>query len=419
MSQVKSIRGFNDIVDDIAHWQYIEKTLIKLSEQYGYREIRTPMLEDSKLFERSIGSTSDIVHKEMYTFRDKNEQDISLRPEGTASVVRACLENNLLYEQTRKLYYYGSMFRRERPQKGRLREFHQFGLECLGYDEPYSDIEQLCMINRLWNELNIQEKIVLELNYIAGKETRATYTDALKVFYREHSESMSDIDKRRWQENTLRLLDSKNPDIMEINKKAPQIDAYYTKEEKANFEKIITLCDQQNIKYHINPKLMRGLDYYSGLIYEWKSDELGAQSTVCGGGRYDTLFEQLGGKPIGACGFSIGIERLIALISDKEISKNNKSIHLITPDRATCGNLLALAERIRNDLPSISTYIHTDSGKIATLIKKALKKDADILVILGEEELNEEKVTIKVLSTGKQAIVSNKDIIVKIRELIA
>ena len=206
---------------------------------------------------------------------------------------------------------------------------------------------------------------------------------------------------------------------MDINKKAPQIDAYYTKEEKANFEKIITLCDQQNIKYHINPKLMRGLDYYSGLIYEWKSDELGAQSTVCGGGRYDTLFEQLGGKTIGACGFSIGIERLIALISDKEISKNNKSIHLITPDRATCGNLLALAERIRNDLPSISTYIHTDSGKIATLIKKALKKDADILVILGEEELNEEKVTIKVLSTGKQAIVSNKDIIVKIRELIA
>ena len=328
MSQVKSIRGFNDIVDDITHWQHIEKTLIKLSEQYGYREIRTPMLEDSRLFERSIGATSDIVHKEMYTFRDKNEQNISLRPEGTASVVRACLENNLLYEQSRKLYYNGSMFRRERPQKGRLREFHQFGLECLGYDEPYSDIEQLCMINRLWNELNIQDKIVLELNYIAGKETRAAYTNALRVFYEEYSESMCDIDKRRWKENTLRLLDSKNSDIIEINRKAPQIDAYYTKEEKANLDQIIALCDQQGIKYHINPKLMRGLDYYSGLIYEWKSDELGAQSTVCGGGRYDSLFEQLGGKPIGACGFSIGIERLIALVSEKKYLKVRKGFIL-------------------------------------------------------------------------------------------
>lgn len=419
MSQVKSIRGFNDIVDDITHWQHIEKTLIKLSEQYGYREIRTPMLEDSRLFERSIGATSDIVHKEMYTFRDKNEQDISLRPEGTASVVRACLENNLLYEQSRKLYYNGSMFRRERPQKGRLREFHQFGLECLGYDEPYSDIEQLCMINRLWNELNIQDKIVLELNYIAGKETRAAYTNALRVFYEEYSESMSDIDKRRWKENTLRLLDSKNSDIIEINRKAPQIDAYYTKEEKANLDQIIALCDQQGIKYHINPKLMRGLDYYSGLIYEWKSDELGAQSTVCGGGRYDSLFEQLGGKPIGACGFSIGIERLIALVSEKKIPEGKKRIHLITPDHTTCSDLIALAENIRSKLPTLSTYVHTDSGKIATLIKKALKKGADILIIQGEQEIREKKVTIKILSTGEQVVVENKDLVRKISELVA
>ena len=275
------------------------------------------------------------------------------------------------------------------------------------------------MINRLWNELNIQDKIVLELNYIAGKETRAAYTNALRVFYEEYSESMSDIDKRRWKENTLRLLDSKNSDIIEINRKAPQIDAYYTKEEKANLDQIIALCDQQGIKYHINPKLMRGLDYYSGLIYEWKSDELGAQSTVCGGGRYDSLFEQLGGKPIGACGFSIGIERLIALVSEKKIPEGKKRIHLITPDHTTCSDLIALAENIRSKLPTLSTYVHTDSGKIATLIKKALKKGADILIIQGEQEIREKKVTIKILSTGEQVVVENKDLVRKISELVA
>lgn len=418
MTTLKSIRGFHDIHETIPTWQHVEQVMKKLAAQYGYEEIRTPMLEDSRLFERSIGATSDIVHKEMYTFCDKNEQSVSLRPEGTAAVVRSCIENNLLYSQPRKYYYLGSMFRRERPQRGRLRQFHQFGLECLGYEEPYADVEQLCIIQRLWEALDLHEKITLEINYIGNHDTRQRYTTALKAYYKEHVDSMSEIDQIRWHENTLRLLDSKAPALVELNKNAPTIDHYYTNEERSTIELIETLCKENKIKYSINRRLMRGLDYYSGLIYEWKSEHLGAQSTVCGGGRYDQLFNQLGAQRTGACGFSVGIERLIELTGTLPSPMKNTVVHLITPSEKTLPKLMSLAETLRSLMANHQFYLHPQCGKLGNMIKKSVKMKAGIVIILGEEELNQGVVTIKRLSTQQQKTVKIDDIQHTINEIL-
>ena len=249
MSKIQSIRGFCDIIENIETWQSIEEILKNISKRYGYDEVRTPLLEESRLFERSIGITSDIVHKEMYTFTDKNEVDLSLRPEGTASIVRACIENNLLYDQARKWFYIGSMFRRERPQKGRLRQFHQFGMECLGYDEPYPDIEQLLILNQAWVELEVSNAVILELNYLGSRETRIAYGDALKAYYKPHLDKMTALNKKRWEDNTLRLLDSKESDIIEINKNAPSIADFYSETERKVFETIQKNCTNNNIKF--------------------------------------------------------------------------------------------------------------------------------------------------------------------------
>lgn len=418
MTTLKSIRGFHDIHETITTWQQVEQVMKNLASQYGYDEIRTPMLEDSRLFERCIGATSDIVHKEMYTFSDKNEQSVSLRPEGTAAVVRSCIENNLLYNQPRKYYYLGSMFRRERPQRGRLREFHQFGLECLGYEEPYADIEQLCIVKRLWHALGIDDKITLEINYIGSQATRSEYKAALKEYYKLHRNQMSEIDQLRWQDNTLRLLDSKAPMLVELNKNAPTIDKFYTEKEIETVKLIEILCKANNIEYTHNRRLMRGLDYYSGLIYEWKSDCLGAQSTVCGGGRYDQLFEQLGAQRTGACGFSIGIERLIELTGELSPLLDEPYIHLVTPTATTLPKLMTLVESLRDTLPSHRFYLHTQCGKIGNLIKKAVKMKAQAILILGDEELSQEVATIKLLETQEQRTVAIAQLADTINEIL-
>ena len=417
MNRLQSIRGFSDIQENIDLWQTIERVLKKTAFQYGYDEIRTPLLEDSRLFERSIGATSDIVHKEMYTFQDKNEQSISLRPEGTASVVRACIENNLLYDQARKFFYIGSMFRRERPQKGRLRQFNQFGMEALGYQEPYADIEQLLAIHRIWKTLGVEKKIALEMNYIGTSKTRKLYKEKLKAYYKPYLCSMSEIDKKRWEENTLRLLDSKDKEIIAINQEAPSIDEFYSDDEKLIFEEIQRNCKENGITFKVNHRLMRGLDYYCGLIYEWKSDELGAQSTVCGGGRYDGLFEDLGDKVQGACGYSIGIERLLEIIKSGSIqTTKKKSVHILVPDKKTLSNAVKLAEEIREKSPNISCYTHVENGKLGQLIKKALKKQASAVIICGEREVAENKYTLKILETQEQLQLTTSEMINKIGE---
>lgn len=410
MNKIQSIRGFCDIIENIETWHSIEKILKDISKRYGYHEVRTPLLEESRLFERSIGITSDIVHKEMYTFTDKNEVNLSLRPEGTASVVRACIENNYLYDQARKWFYLGSMFRRERPQKGRLRQFHQFGMECLGYDEPYPDIEQLIILNQAWIELEVSDVVTLELNYLGSRETRVKYAIALKAFYEPHLSKMTELNQKRWADNTLRLLDSKESDIIEINKNAPIIADFYSENERKVFDAIQKNCTSNHIKFVVNPRLMRGLDYYTGLIYEWKSDELGAQSTICGGGRYDLLFENLGAKKTGACGFSIGIERLIELRKHIHPTITSIQVHLVTPNEKNFPILLALGEKLRSSAPHLQFYTHLEAGKIGNLIKKSLKKAADIVIICADEELAKGKYSLKDLRYREQHLLDEEEL---------
>ena len=352
------------------------------------------MLEESRLFERSIGVTSDIVHKEMYTFEDRNEQSVSLRPEGTASVVRACIEHNLLYDQPRKFYYLGSMFRRERPQKGRLRQFHQFGMECLGYDEPYADVEQLMFIHDAWSALGLNEHPTLVLNYIGERDTRHAYAAALKDYYSPYLNDMDDLHQRRWHENTMRLLDSKDPLLVKINREAPSISRFYSQEEQEKFSTIQSCCHMHNIPFTIEDNLMRGLDYYSGLIYEWKSDHLGAQSTVCGGGRYDLLFESLGEKRQSACGFSIGMERLIALYPEPQ-NHARKVIHIASESAENLAQTLALADKLRRNLGQHAYFSQLKEGKSSNLVKRALRKNADILLIVEHNYRDNHSITVK------------------------
>lgn len=417
MGKTQTIRGFSDIIDNADVWQAVEGILASISHNYGYKEIRTPLLEASGLFERSIGITSDIVHKEMYSFEDKNEQTISLRPEGTASVVRACIEHSLLYDRPRKFYYQGPMFRRERPQRGRLRQFHQFGMECLGYDEPYADIEQLIIINRIWKTLGVAEKISLELNYLGSQCTRQAYGKALKNFYQKHYDKLSELDKKRWETNTLRLLDSKEAHLIEINREAPIISDFYTDDEKEKFTIIQTKCHNNGITVKVNQRLMRGLDYYTGLIYEWKSDELGAQSTVCGGGRYDLLFESLGAKAIGACGFSIGIERLLEILKPQSIQKDTMRVDFLAPSQNDLPAMLELAEIAREQLPDVAFYTQLEQGKIGNLIKKACKQGATAVIICGEEERKKRMYTFKNLQTGEQSTLTMEQLTKLIKDM--
>lgn len=379
MTKIQSIRGFNDIIDDIEQWQSAEQMLHCIADRYGYQEIRTPVLENAELFTRSIGVTSDIVHKEMYTFTDKNEQTIGLRPEGTASVVRACIEKNLLYNHARKWFYCQSMFRRERPQKGRLRQFHQFGMECLGFDEPYADIEQLAIIQRIMESAGIADKITLELNYLGSKTTRQHYSQALRDYYAPHTQSLSPLDYKRWQENVLRLLDTKAPELIAINQDAPTIDRFYTDAEASRFQRIQTACQALNINFVVNKKLMRGLDYYTGLIYEWKSEHLGAQATVCGGGRYDLLFENLGAKAESACGFSIGMERLLALTTLGPTPR--PKIFILCATEQDLNQAMQISEQLRLAHPSYIFYLHLETGKINNLVKKAARQSASHVLI--------------------------------------
>lgn len=416
MKTIQAIRGFNDIIEDIDLWQQVEDLLERIARQHAYQEIRTPYCEASGLFERSIGITSDIVHKEMYTFSDKNEQTISLRPEGTASVVRACIENSLLYDQARKFYYLGSMFRRERPQRGRLRQFNQFGMESLGYTEPYADVELLCVVHKIFKELGIRDEVSLELNYLGSQNTRQRYGQALKDFYKPFKQEMSELNQKRLTENTLRLLDSKEEYLVKINEMAPTISDYYTQAEHLTFAEIQRLCRHLEIPFTVNCRLMRGLDYYTGLIYEWKTDKLGAQSTVCGGGRYDLLFESLGHKAEPACGFSIGLERLLELYKETSTLKKSSIVGIAALDQGSLLYTMEIAEKLREDCPRIRLYSHYEQGKVGSLIKKALKKSVDILLLCGETEKNSNTVTIKYLQNQDQDRVVYEDLVNELRK---
>ncbi len=392
MAKIQAIRGMNDILpDQTPVWQYVESTVRRVLGQYGYQEIRMPVVEHTELFKRSIGEVTDIVEKEMYTFEDRNGDSLTLRPEGTAGCVRAAEEHGLLFNQTRRLWYTGPMFRHERPQKGRYRQFHQIGVECFGMAGPDIDAELLILTARLWSALGLSDHARLEINSIGTSDSRKVYRQALVAYLEQYQDKLDDDSKRRLTTNPLRILDSKDPATREILQGAPSLDDYLDDESRQHFEQLKAMLDAAGVAYTVNPALVRGLDYYGKTVFEWITDSLGAQGTICAGGRYDGLVEQLGGKPTVAVGFAMGLERLILLLETLELVpehvNNQADVYVTAMGDQAVAPAMALAETLRNELPGRIVVSHCGGGSFKSQMKKADRSGARFAVILGENEI--------------------------------
>ena len=392
MAKIQAIRGMNDILpDQTPVWQYVESTVRQVLGQYGYQEIRMPVVEHTELFKRSIGEVTDIVEKEMYTFEDRNGDSLTLRPEGTAGCVRAAEEHGLLFNQTRRLWYTGPMFRHERPQKGRYRQFHQIGVECFGMAGPDIDAELLILTARLWSALGLSDHARLEINSIGTSDSRKVYRQALVAYLEQYQGKLDDDSKRRLTTNPLRILDSKDPATREILQGAPSLDDYLDDESRQHFEQLKAMLDAAGVAYTVNPALVRGLDYYGKTVFEWITDSLGAQGTICAGGRYDGLVEQLGGKPTVAVGFAMGLERLILLLETLELVpehvNNQADVYVTAMGDQAVAPAMALAETLRNELPGRIVVSHCGGGSFKSQMKKADRSGARFAVILGENEI--------------------------------
>ncbi|MBB3191414.1 histidine--tRNA ligase [Halomonas cerina] len=405
--KIQAIRGMNDLLPAQSPlWQYFEDQVRDLMARYGYDEIRTPIVEQTALFKRSIGEVTDIVEKEMYTFEDRNGDSLTLRPEGTASCVRAALEHGLLHNQTQRLWYQGPMFRHERPQKGRYRQFHQIGVEAFGLEGPDIDAETILLSARLWQQLGLFEYVTLELNSLGSPEARAAYRDTLVSYFEAHHDVLDEDSRRRLTSNPLRILDSKNPDMAAMLADAPRLMDHLDAESKEHFERLCALLDAADIAYEINPRLVRGLDYYSRTVFEWTTTALGSQGTVCAGGRYDGLVEQLGGKPVPAVGFAMGIERLVLLLETLDLvpdeARGALDVYLLPMDEASTATALLLGERLRETLPELRAQLHCGGGSFKSRLKKADKSGARLALLLGEDELAEGSVTLKYLREERE-----------------
>lgn len=413
MSKIQSLRGMSDLLpEQSAIWQYLEDKILTVLQSYGYREIRFPILENTELFKRSIGEVTDIVEKEMYTFADRNNESVTLRPEGTAGCVRASEQNGLLYNQTQRLWYRGPMFRYERPQKGRLRQFHQFGAEVFGLEGPDIDAELLAMTARLWRELGISEHLTLQLNSLGSAASRATYREALVAYLSGYKDQLDEDSQRRLASNPLRILDSKSPQTQEVLAGAPKLDEFLDEESQAHFAQLCDLLDAAGIDYEVNHKLVRGLDYYGKTVFEWVTDALGAQGTVCAGGRYDGLVEQLGGKPTPAVGFGLGEERLALLLDAVGAVPDSVGRHL-DAYLVAVGNVstpaLLMSEELRSQCPQLRLQNHCGGGSFKSQLKKADRSSADIALILGEDEAQAGRLTIKYLRESKNQVTVSLD----------
>lgn len=403
---IQAVRGMNDCLPSESNiWQMVENVLRRVASNYGFSEIRMPIVESTALFKRSIGEVTDIVEKEMYTFDDRNGDSLTLRPEGTASCVRAGNQHGLLYNQEQRLWYMGPMFRHERPQKGRYRQFHQFGIEAFGIASADIDAEIIMLSARIWKELGIADSVTLELNSLGSNEERATYRDALVEYLSEHEEQLDEDSKRRMHTNPLRVLDSKNPDVQAALVNAPKLADYLGEGSVEHFADLRRRLDAVGISYVVNDKLVRGLDYYNRTVFEWVTTSLGAQGTVCAGGRYDGLVEQLGGKSSPAFGFALGLERLVLLITSLEKANNvRESVDVYV---AMLGDNVdikanALAEQWRDKVPNIRIQCHCGGGNFKKQMKRADKSNAQIAIILGEDEINNQTATIKYLRTQQE-----------------
>jgi histidyl-tRNA synthetase len=405
----QAIRGMNDILpDNISVWQWVESELKTLALMYGYHEIRFPIVESLDLFKRTIGEVTDIVEKEMYTFQDRNEDKLALRPEGTAGCVRAGIEHGLLHNQQRKLWYIGPMFRHERPQKGRYRQFYQVGFEAFGYTGPDIDVELILLTARLWRRLGLDSLVQLQINSLGSSEARVAYRQSLIRYYSEYADQLDADSQRRLHTNPLRILDSKNPGMHELNKNAPKLIDYIDEESKTHFQKLCELLDAAGIAYEINPCLVRGLDYYNRTVFEWVTTELGAQGTVCAGGHYDGLVEQLGGKATPAVGMAMGLERIIALVEAhaKLPIAPTPDFYLVVLGDAAEKVGLSFVETIRNIAPTKLVFYHLGGGDIKAQMKKADKSGAEFVLVLGDDEVRDGTVTIKRLQRAGVSSIS-------------
>jgi len=419
--KIQAIRGMHDVLpEQVALWQFLEGRVREVLSSYGYEEIRLPIVEVTELFKRSIGEVTDIVEKEMYSFDDRNGDSLTLRPEGTAGCVRAGIEHGLLHNQTQRLWYQGPMFRHERPQQGRYRQFHQIGVETFGLEGPDIDLEIILLTHRMWKALGLG-KLQLQINSLGTPEERAAYRAELVDYLTGHWERLDEDSRRRLETNPLRVLDSKNPEMQSVIEAAPTLAEHLQETSRAHFQALCDGLDAAGVPYVVNPRLVRGLDYYVRTVFEWVTDALGAQGTVCAGGRYDGLVEQLGGRATPACGFALGMERVIALLAANPPVDLPSSVDIYIAamgDRASMEALL-LAERLRDELPEYGILTHCGGGGFKAQFKKADRSGARYAVVIAEEELARGEAGVKALrGEGGQEQVALNELTARLRELL-
>ena len=394
---IRAIRGMNDILPgEIGAWQHVERHARALLEAYGYEEIRPPMVERTELFRRSIGEVTDIVEKEMYTFDDRNGESLTLRPECTASVVRAAIEHGLLRTPGRRAWTMGPMFRYERPQKGRYRQFHQIDVEIFGVAAPSAEAELIVLTRRLWKAIGIAG-LTLELNSLGSRDIQARYRARLVDYFSAHSSALDVDSLRRLATNPLRILDSKNPAMQGLIEEAPRIFDEHDDDARAHFEELLAMLDEAGVAYRLNPRLVRGLDYYTGTVFEWTTGELGAQGAVCGGGRYDNLVAEIGGPATPAIGFAIGLERLVALLEVQSVELPVAAPHAYLASAGTRASILAhaVAERLRDAVPELRLVVDAGAGSFRAKLKRADRCGARIALLLGDEEARIGRIAVK------------------------
>ena len=404
--KIVGVKGMNDILPaDAPLWELFENTVQTVLKSYGFQQIRTPIVEPTPLFARGLGAVTDIVEKEMYSFTDSmNGDELTLRPESTAGVVRAALEHNLTYDGPKRLWYQGPMFRHERPQRGRYRQFHQVGAEAIGFAGPDIDAELIMLCQRLWDDLGL-DSIRLEINSIGDADERARHRTDLIAYFEQHRELLDADALRRLHANPLRILDTKNPAMQELVNGAPKLLDYLGEESKAHFDGVQTILRHSNIPYTVNPRLVRGMDYYNLTVFEWVTDQLGSQGTVCGGGRYDPLVEMFGGKPTPACGFAIGVERLLELMkaSGEQFAPNQCDVYLVHQGQEAQLQAFVLGERLRD--AGLDVVLHcassTGAGSFKSQMKRADASGAAFAIIIGEDEVSSHTASVKTLRGGE------------------
>ena len=399
--------------EELVKWQFVESQVKQVMNAYAFREIRTPIVERTELFQRTIGESTDVVSKEMYSFKDRKDQSLTLRPEATAGVVRAGIEHGLFYNQTQKLWSMGPMYRYERPQKGRYRQFHQINMEAFGYQGPEIDLEIILMTARIWKALGINS-IQLEINSLGTPASRQVYREALVDYFTDHKRSLDEDSMTRLKTNPMRILDSKNPDMKTLILNAPKITDYLDDESKQHFSILLKALESHSVDYKLNPNLVRGLDYYTKTVFEWTSDQLGSQATVCGGGRYDGLVEQLGGKDICGIGCAIGMERLTELVevSVEKAENSQPKIYIVAVGEGAEIHASIMAETIRDENQNYTVEVNMDGGSFKQQFRRADKSGAELAIIVGEQEIEQGTVSLKPLkSDGEQKTVKQEELI--------